>query len=368
MAYTDYNYTKTPVDPARLKQEIDASLLITVKCIGASFESPNLVVTMASALTVAEETALGDLVNAHTGAPLGQVTPELVEVVRPNWEKLQLYSYDLTDPTTWYQGATPEVDVVMVQDPSSANIYNLPTPGPIIDLTHGALPFQRSLDQALHPVVSIDGVPIVEHSPESIWSGSSFGNVMLGDGDYAIDYMTGRLTLKEATSGVVTMSYFRSGSSLLRIEPPAGTVIELTKAEFQFGLDVSLRDCFIFDYTGLVGQDPRLAAMWDANGGPFPAGTRLPLSLNYYDTVLDLIAEANGALPLLRKTSNPNPSWRDIREDIQVFEWLYAEQREITLAASWGSRLEMRFENDVPSDGYRAIATLYGRTRPEAPA
>jgi hypothetical protein len=367
MAYTDYNFSKTPVDPGRLRQEIDASLLITIKTIGVSFEAPNLVVTMAGALSTAEEIALGDIVNAHTGAPLNQSIPELVEVVRPNWEKLQLYSYDLTDMTTWYQSATQVTGAVLVQDPTSANIYSLPTGDtPIIDLTHGGLPFQRSLNQAMHPVVMIDGVPLVEHTPDSIWSGSSFGNVMLGDGDYAIDYQTGRVTLKAPTGGVVTMNYFEAGGSLLRIEPPPGMLIELTKAEFQFGLDVSLRDCFVFDYTGVVGQDPRLAMQWDANGGPFPAGTRLPLSLNYYDTVLDLIAEANGALPLLRKTISPNPSWRDIREDIQVFEWLYADQREITLASSYGSRLDMRFENDIPAEGYRAIATLYGRMRPES--
>jgi hypothetical protein len=93
--------------------------------------------------------------------------------------------------------------------------------------------------------------------------------------------------------------------------------------------------------------------------GPYPYGTSLPLQTNVYPRVMDVISESNISYPLIKKSTNPTPNWRDVLEDIQIFRWDYQAQAAIKLKSSWGHDVRVWFDGHKPANGTTAIATFY---------
>lgn len=109
-----------------------------------------------------------------------------------------------------------------------------------------------------------------------------------------------------------------------------------------------------------TGSDGTSKTTKDPNSnGPYPYGTFLPLQTNVYPRVMDVVSESNISYPLIKKTTNPSPSWRDVLEDIQIFRWDYQAQAAIKLLDSYGNDVRVWFETHTPADGTAAIATFY---------
>jgi hypothetical protein len=92
-----------------------------------------------------------------------------------------------------------------------------------------------------------------------------------------------------------------------------------------------------------------------ANGGPYPPGTKIPLGATVYKTMLDFQAESNGALPKIPAIGGS--SWRGIQNEIIVFPWDYAALLPISFAA--GMEIRLSLEHDAVFGGEFGTATLY---------
>lgn len=108
MPFFLYTYTKTDVNVARLKLEIQQSPTISIAVDRVNIESSTLVIYMKAELSEQEESALDSLVNDHINTPLPSQDPKIatednITLVRKqtsplNWS-FQLYGIMFTTAT-----------------------------------------------------------------------------------------------------------------------------------------------------------------------------------------------------------------------------------------------------------------------------
>lgn len=262
--------------------------------------------------------------------------------------KVQIISQNFCDNRTWYSTSIRRTAVSMVCD-VAGTLWTLPVDKVGVDVTHARILHERRLWTAHRPVVKVNGVTKTEVNPHD------------AVGDYMVDYHTMRVTFTTPHLGdTVTLDYSEVVNSKWYLAPAPGRLLRLVKAELQFSTDARLKDTFMFQARADVAKFPPLAPYWDANGGPYPAGTMLPLGDPvYYQSIMDLITEANLAYPVIPKTIVGTPNWRDLTQDVMIYAWDYENQATIDLSSSLGMDIEIKLEHDVVCDGLAGIVTFY---------
>lgn len=263
--------------------------------------------------------------------------------------KTQIISQNFCDKRTWYSSSVRMTNVEMI-DSGDGYVWSLPDGyETIADVSHGRVLHERRL-RAAHAVnVSIDGVQASEVDPHDDM------------GDWTLDYLTGTLTFATSqASKTITMSYSKITNSKWYLRPQEGKVLRLISAELQFSTDCRLSDTFVFQARADVSKFPELLPYCTTNGGPYPPGTMIPIGdATYYQTVFDLICEANLAYPVVPKWSGQGATWRDLQSDILVFSWDYGDQASVDISASTGMEIEVSLEHDVECVGTAAVVTFY---------
>lgn len=267
--------------------------------------------------------------------------------------KVQILSQNFCDRHTWYSTSARRTAVAMV-DSGTGLTWTLASPPALggVDVTHGRLPHERRVRATYRPVVKVNGTAKVEKDPHD--------NV----GDYTVDYATMSVTFGSSQAGAtVTLDYSEVIDSRWYLKPAAGKRLRLISAELQFSVDARMEDTFMFQPRGDVAKFTALAAYWDANGGPYPAGTMLPLGDPVcYQTVFDLIAEANLAYHPIPALKHAVPTWRDTVSDVVIFPWEYGEQATIDVSDGVGSDvndIEISLEHHTEMTGSHAVVTFY---------
>lgn len=256
-----------------------------------------------------------------------------------------IVTHNWCDKTTWYQKSTRVVAetlsaVIVGETYSTAHEY-------LIDTLHGKLWDENSLKDSAgnsyRVAVFVDGVQKQEVDPHT------------NEGDFSVNYELGVITFSPtiATNAVVTATYHYAGGSTFTIKPAAGKKLMMRTVEVQFSSDVEMNDTVIFEPYGYV--DVFAPQYLQANGGPYPPGTLVPLGATVYKTMLDFQAESNGAMPKIPAIGGTG--WRGIQNEIIVFPWDYAAM--ITVSSAAGMEIRMRLEHDTPFGGEFGTATVY---------
>lgn len=252
-------------------------------------------------------------------------------------------SHRWNDPTTWYEGSTEHTD-------QTANIilagqdYQLPH-SMLIDTWHGKIWAEETIGKRV--IVEIDEgtgwAAQVEQDPHNL------------AGDYTIDFAAGiiHFTSAIASGASVRASYWASGASVFTVKPSAGKRLSIQSAEVQFAADVVMTDTVIFELFGYV--EAFAPHLLDSNGGPYPAGTLIPLKRTTYKTLSQFVDESNGANPVIKAIGGAG--WRGIQQDVTVFPWNY--QAMMALEASKGMEIRIYLEHGAPFGGSYATATMY---------
>jgi hypothetical protein len=286
----------------------------------------------------------------HLGKADAYGNPIVTSAVRAG-SKVQIISQNFCDRHTWYSTSARRVDQALT-DIGDGLTWALVADKIGVDVTHGRIAHERRIRATYKPVVKVNGVTKTEKDPHS------------NAGDYTIDYATMRVTFGSSQAGsTVTLDFSEVVNSKWYLKPLAGKRLRLISAELQFSMDAKMDDTFIFQPRGDVSKHTALAAYWDANGGPYPAGTMLPLGdPTCYQTVFDLICEANLSYPIIPKFQHTAPTWRDTVSDILIFAWEYGEQATVDISdgAGWDPNdIEISLEHDVEMEGTCAVVTFY---------
>lgn len=287
----------------------------------------------------------------NLGKPDQYGNPQAAIAVRAG-SKVQLISQNFCDKHTWYSTSARRTAQAMT-DTGDGLVFALAADKIGVDVTHGRMLHERRLRSTYQPVVKIDGVTMTEKDAHD------------GAGDYACDYATMRVTFAASQAGkTVTMDFSEVVNSRWYLKPMAGKRLRLISAELQFSTDARMDDTFMFQPRGDVAKFEALAPYCDANGGPYPAGTMLPLGdPTCYQTIFDLICEANLAYPLIPALKHDTPTWRDTPSDILIFSWDYGDQASIDVTdaatAIDPNDIEIRLEHDLEMTGTCAVVTFY---------
>lgn len=249
-----------------------------------------------------------------------------VTIISPNW----------ADKTTWLWKSIQTLGVTMV-DSGDQLTYNPPSgkEGPWVDNYHGkysnedyAVTEEGHIPR-LKVYVDTGGGPVLK-TEQDPHTGSG--------GDYTVDYSTGDITFLSAlgVSDVVTADIYEVGSSEFFIKPEAGKKLKIVRVEVQFSKDISITD----------------TVKYQLNIASSPYGDPV-----IYKTMQDYVNESDGAYPIIYKTTDASPTWRDLSDDVQTLPWQYAAITE--LKSSLDMDIKVSLEHDVPFDGSYAVATFY---------
>lgn len=264
-------------------------------------------------------------------------------------EKTQIISQNFCDKTTWYATSTRYSSINMV-DSGDGLKWLLPDGyQTVIDVTHGKILHERRLRPTYVTKVYVDGYLATEVNPDT--------NI----GDYTLDARLCVVTFNDSQAGKsVTIDYSKVNNSKWYVSPSDGKILRLVSAELQFSTDAKMNDSFVFQARADVAKFPPLAPYCTTNGGPYPPGTKLAIGDPVcYQTVFDLICEANLAYPVIPKWVGENAGWRDLKSDIMIFSWDYGEQASVDVRSDWGMDLEISLENHIECGGHAAVVTFY---------
>jgi len=376
-ALTDFPNDKVATD--RLTTEIQASDIVTaLDYINA--DSTNCDIWFKDPLSTDDETTLDGIVAAHSGNPLDSMQfdqdgnllmsdPRLqtndlgnlsVASDKPIGFVVDEVTPNLADKTTWWNDATPLVDVTMENsDGGTYEEYKLPSAvggdQTILDFIHGHLTnedlinmtltaaWQQALgsDASAHPVIKVDGTLKVEDEP--------FGGAQH---DYSVDYETGRVTFHSALSGsdVVTISCGLPGTWTLIIQPGANQTIQILQGEVQWSNNVILKDSIIQDVE-IYDEDTE---QWVVD--TMPSG--LP-KREITKTIMDLLNRSYGNYPTIPKMGGTEG--RGIPSDVMQVPFLFPKMQ----VYEEGQRVRIYAANNTPAesvDSDPAICTITIKT------
>jgi len=267
--------------------------------------------------------------------------------------KIQIMSQNFCDKRTWYSTSVRRTAQTMT-DTGDGLVWALAADKYGVDVMHGRIAHERRIRTQYKPVVKVDGVTKVEKDPHT------------DVGDYVIDYKTMRVTFTSTQAGAtVTLDFSEVVNSKWYLRPTAGKRLRLISAELQFSVDARMDDTFIFQPRGDVAKHAALTTYWDGNdpAGPYPAGTMLPLGdPTCYQTIFDLICEANLSYPVIPAFKHDTPTWRDTAVDVRIFSWDYGQQAVVNVSdgAGWDPNdIEISLEHDLEMEGTQAVVTFY---------
>lgn len=260
-----------------------------------------------------------------------------------------LVTHSWTDRSTWYQKST----YVAQETPSvvtPGEMYQL-AHYPVIDTFHGKLWDENNLIDANNCSYRVN----VQINTGSGWVTKAEQDPHTEAGDYLVDYHAGTIAFVPdiPTDAQVRVTYHYAGSSEFVMKPLPGKLLKIRTVEVQFSTDVIMTDTVLFIAYGYV--DYFAPQYLQANGGPYPSGTKIPLSTTRYKTMYDFQAESNGALPSIPAIGGD--SWRGIKTGIMVFPWDYAAMTPLSYSA--GMEVRIKLEHDMPFEGEFGTATMY---------
>jgi hypothetical protein len=288
-----------------------------------------------------------ELPHTADGKPVFSVFPTegtRVTFVTHNW----------CDKTTWYpksvrhenQAATPI---------AAGTTYQLPHTY-VVDLFHGKIFGEDSIRDSQGRAYRV----AVEVDTGSGWASRTEKDPHNDVGDYFVNYASGVITFDPAiaTDASVRATYYAATTSEFVIAPLPTKRLKIRSVEVQFTQDVVMNDTVDFVAYGYV--DVFAPQYMTTNGGPFPPGTKIPISTTRYKTMADFQAESNGSKPIIPAVGGP--SWRGIHQPIIVFPWDYAAL--LSIDAAVGMEVRIRLQHDVPFGGELSTATFYCLSEP----
>jgi hypothetical protein len=218
----------------------------------------------------------------------------------------------------------------------------------IADVTNGKVPQEDSW--GLDIEIEVDASPVQETNIDNT-------------GVYTVNHEEGSITFDadQGASVITSPTYHRVLNASIDIKPGAGEIILIEGAKARNDVNVQMSDTVYYRLYGQVGKDPRLAAYWDQNGGPFPIGTELEMGVRTYKNTRDLETHANKVQTI---AAHPSPGSKDIGYEVKELEWTGdgAYNEPIRLKDSWGNRLCIHLkENNKFTGGNEASALLYGK-------
>lgn len=372
MAETKYTYSiatdfpHAKVATSRLTQEIQtASLSIALDYINTSGDDCDI--WFRDELTGGDQTILDGLVAAHSGAPLADTRTEdgkpivALDTLQKNKAALvaiaplegseTIYStHNFCDKTTWYSESV-RVTSEALTDAGAGTVWNSAHTF-WIDLTSGKVQDETGIidEEAVRTpghhgwgvVVTSDAVELTMREP-----------LEESGGDYWVDYEAGTIHFVSSQAGkTVLASYSYAGSSGWRLTAVPNRILQITDAEAQFSTSIVMTDTLVFQVTGPI--EFFAPQLMEANGGPYPDDTRIPLTTTTYKRFSQLVDEARGAYPVIPAIGG---SARGTSDPIYGFPFLYGASRD--LKASLQVELWIRLAHDRPFEGERATATFY---------
>ena len=268
--------------------------------------------------------------------------------------RVNIVTHRWNDPTTWYTKSVFESQEAAQR--IGPRTYQLQHPN-VIDAAHGKIWDEDFLtpdngEASYLPQVFVDSAAQQEVTP-----GFEDSVDPSEHGDWVLNYATGEITFtRDISSGaLVQVSYFRATTSEYYVQPVPGKQLDVDQVEIQFGMDTGIRDTTTFELEGYAGVfAPDLV-----EAGHLGPQQRISLGPPAkYKGLADFCNEANGMLPLIPMLEPDVHTWRDLDIPIVTFPWNY--QAVIQLKASWGMRIVMRLEQDIPHEGKFVTVTLYG--------
>jgi hypothetical protein len=290
------------------------------------------------------------LVNpAKTSDGRQRIAIEKSQNVRTNF-----FSYDFTDPCTWYQTATRIVDEVAT-DSGDHITYNL-AQNRVIDNYHGRITQEDDLlgsgGHSLRVVVKVNDVVKTEQDPH-------YGT----GGDYTINYELGKVIFESVkdVADVIKVTYHYAINSIYTVKPLAGKQLLIDIAEVQFSSDVDPRDTVLFEAWGIADFFLTSAQM-TAYGIPYGIGYKIRLQRLAYKTMADFHNDAFRSYPSYPALGDPD-NWRSQHHAVTTFDWDYLGS--VSLSSAKGMELRVYLEHHEPFVGYMATATFYCRSESE---
>lgn len=312
---------------------------------GADFTDWQANFEAGSTVVLNEDVALANIIGlgAPITAPLSANNYQQVSVHPPENDKKTFYTQNWADPTTWYEGATRQVDTVLnnTGDDTTYVVPSWAATKHIIDVSHGKMTNEHLLlDAASNSyavTVKVNDVVKTEQDPH-LGSGS----------DFTVDYDAGEVTFLAALApaDVVKMTYHlvdRSAgdgsASCWTLKPATGKILEITKVEVQFSDNIVLSDSVVFQ--AYIGGTPV---------GP----------ADVYKTMMDFYNDANGAYPVMPALGGTG--WRGCLEAVYALPWQY--QSVTKLASAINLEVRLCLKHDVPfgtdnANPATATATFY---------
>lgn len=269
---------------------------------------------------------------------------------KPSYSKVNFFTHNFCDPTSWYQNSIYVSNEVIVSDGYYIS-YSL-SHNNIIDTYHGKNTQEDFLSDGqggnYRVIVNVDGYIKIEQDPH-----------YSSGGDYTIDYENGKINFLSVLThnNVVSVSYFYATNSTFTITTP-GSNIRMDTAEVQFSQDIGMTDSILFEVWGVV--DYFAPQMVGDNPEQIPSGTLIMLgNPQVYKSLNDLQNDSMKtyvAYPALG-LANGGQAWRSCTQPILVFDWDYISATPLMDAAKMQVRI--RLQHDNPLGGYFATASLY---------
>jgi hypothetical protein len=368
MAETTYTYPLTdfPNDKAdafALSEEVrESTITIAVDRVdvGPPDRPLDVDVVFKDALTTEQQDVLDGLVAAHQGNPIQPVAPPqtstgaplVVLEPRADGSTFNALTPNWCDKTTWYFTSVKVTDETLTD---SGNLTTFTSAHTFwIDLHHGKVTQEQRINGTNYGItLKVNGVTKTENSLDA------------QNGDYSVNYVAGTVTFNAALQGgdVVTATYNYATDSIWKVLPASGKKVSIRAVEVQFSLDIELTDTAIFEMRGLV--EVFAPQLLDTNGGPYPAGTKIPIQSNKYPRMHNYIDEAQQAYPDIPALGGAG--WRGMQQAMHLFRWPYTDSfgQYVEVKSSLGMELWIYLENHSPFGGERAVATLYARSDDE---
>jgi len=246
----------------------------------------------------------------------------------PEGSRLDLYSPNFCDKTTWYEESTRVTNETLTDSGdgltfNSANTY-------WIDTTHGKIFGEANLNPVYEVIITVDDVEVDENSPGDT------------DGDYTVNYDTGDVTFNSSQSGnTVKATYSYENGSKWTIQPAAGKIVRLVSVELQYSSDVVLNDTVQF-------------TIWV--GG-------FPYRVIEYKTMMDFVIGAEASHPVIKAVGGSG--WRGFTQDIHILRWPYDSRGATDLRSSYGMKCTIEGINDNVCDGSHLIISFFAVSEDE---
>lgn len=281
-------------------------------------------------------------------------------------ERVNFFSHDFTDPTTWYAQSTRVVAEV-ASDSGDHTTYEL-AERPVVDIYHGKVTQEDTLRDASNNSyrVVVTVTPSGQSAQVKTEQDPHFGT----GGDFVVDYDLGTVTFLSALNPTdevkvtyhwVNLDLNNGTASRFTVAPAAGKTLSLEIAECQFSTDVEPNDTVVFEVWGYADAFLPPATM-AALGIPAGIGYKIKLTQLKYKTLGDFQNDAFRVYPAYAAMGSQN-NWRSQKQPVTVFDWDYLTS--VMLKSSAGMEIRVFLEHDAPFGGWTGVATFYCKSEVE---